>query len=118
MNDYPAMHGPSRPDWNCLACGEPWPCITRKRQLKDLCHSNIRVLVNYMSPYLRDAHREIGGMSTAEITERFVGWCSRPLLRLRPQDQAIEDRSGNQKVDPGVEGLLADDDTPPGFSSP
>ncbi|MEU3454178.1 hypothetical protein ABZ671_11315 [Micromonospora sp. NPDC006766] len=70
---------PSRPDWNCLACGEPWPCLTRRRQLKELCQCNVRALVNYMSSYLRDAHQEIEGMSTVEITERFVGWCNRPL---------------------------------------
>lgn len=93
------MHGPSRPDWNCLVCAEPWPCPTRKRQLKDLCHCNIRVLVNYMAPYLRDAHREIDGLSAAEITERFVGWCSRPLIRplpLSPHEQGSRDRGGSQ----------------------
>ncbi|SCF11220.1 hypothetical protein GA0070558_12922 [Micromonospora haikouensis] len=79
MADCPAPHSPSRPDWNCRACGEPWPCLTRKRQLKELCHCNIRTLTRYMSDYLRDAREEIVGVSTAEITERFVGWCARPL---------------------------------------
>ncbi|MFG1902948.1 hypothetical protein ACQP0I_10810 [Micromonospora carbonacea] len=32
-----------------------------------------------MSDHLRDAREEIVGVSTAEITERFVGWCARPL---------------------------------------
>jgi hypothetical protein len=79
MGDYPALHGPSRPGWNCLACGEPWPCPTRKRQLKELCHCNIRTLTRYMSEYLRDARTEITSLSPAEISERFVGWCARPL---------------------------------------
>ncbi|MEU1751832.1 hypothetical protein ABZ436_04095 [Micromonospora matsumotoense] len=79
MTDYPAIHGPSRPDWNCLVCGEPWPCLVRKRQLKELCQCNIRTLMHYMSPYLNDARQDIDGMGAAEITERFVGWCSRPL---------------------------------------
>ncbi|WP_405095215.1 hypothetical protein [Micromonospora sp. NBC_01412] len=79
MADYPALHGPSRPDWNCLVCGAPWPCLTRKRQLKELCQCNIRTLVRYMTSYLPDAHTEITGMSTTDITERIVGWCGRPL---------------------------------------
>ncbi|WP_229397719.1 hypothetical protein [Micromonospora okii] len=87
MGDYPALHGPSRPDWNCLACGEPWPCPTRKRQLKELCHCNIRTLTRYMSEHLRDAHTEITGLSAAEVTERFVGWCARPLGSWATQEQ-------------------------------
>ncbi|WP_405096710.1 hypothetical protein [Micromonospora sp. NBC_01412] len=96
MTDYPAIHGPSRPDWNCLVCGDPWPCLTRKRQLKDLCQCNIRTLVRYMTAYLPDAHKEITGMSTAEITERIVGWCGRPLemwaVQEHPADPKDQDR--------------------------
>ncbi|MFI1197085.1 hypothetical protein ACH4T9_28045 [Micromonospora sp. NPDC020750] len=96
MADYPAIHGPSRPDWNCLVCGAPWPCLTRKRQLKELCQCNIRTLVRYMTAYLPDAHTEITGMSTTDITERFVGWCGRPLemwaVQEHPADSEDQER--------------------------
>ncbi|MFC8850917.1 MULTISPECIES: hypothetical protein [unclassified Micromonospora] len=59
MTDYPALHGPSRPDWNCLVCGGPWPCLARKRQLKELCQCNIRTLVRYLTSYLPDAQAEM-----------------------------------------------------------
>jgi hypothetical protein len=81
MAEYPVIHGPSRPDWTCVACDDPWPCIIRKRQLKELCQCNIRTMVNYMMPYLRDAQEELVGISTAEVADRFVNWCSRPLPR-------------------------------------
>ncbi|MGY3518260.1 hypothetical protein ACVMYR_18375 [Micromonospora sp. PTRAS2] len=79
MTDYPALHGPSRPDWNCLVCGEPWPCLTRKRQLKELCRCNVRTLVRYLTSYLPDAQAEITGLSSADIAGLIVGWCARPL---------------------------------------
>jgi hypothetical protein len=83
MGDFPPLHGPARPAWTCLACGEPWPCPVRKRQLKELCRCDVRLLVNYMTPYLRDARVEIVDLNLAEITELFVGWCRRPLGQQR-----------------------------------
>ncbi|MBM0239593.1 hypothetical protein JNW88_25055 [Micromonospora sp. ATA32] len=53
----------------------------RKRQLKELCRCDVRLLRNYMTPYLRDARTEITDLSPDEITERFTGWCARPLGR-------------------------------------
>ncbi|MEU8190835.1 hypothetical protein [Micromonospora sp. WMMD712] len=94
MTDYPALHGPSRPDWNCLVCGDPWPCLTRKRQLKELCRCNVRTLVRYLTSYLPDAHAEITGMSSADITDRIVGWCARPLEMWAAEEgtRAVPDR--------------------------
>ncbi|MCX4471944.1 hypothetical protein OOK41_16790 [Micromonospora sp. NBC_01655] len=102
MTDYPALHGPSRPDWNCLVCGDPWPCLTRRRQLKELCQCNVRTLVRYMTSYLRDAHQEIGGMGTAEITERFLGWCSRPLEMWVDQERNRPVRGDQGRRQPGT----------------
>ena len=73
---HPALHGPSRPGWICVACGDPWPCLTRKRQLRELFEGSVAAhLMRYMSPYLADAVRDLDGLSTTEVTDRIVGWC-------------------------------------------
>ena len=82
MADLPALHGPSRPDWNCVACGAEWPCITRKRQVRELFAGDRGRMVTYMSAYLLDAHADLGHLSTIAISDRIVGWCTR-LLRRR-----------------------------------
>ncbi|GGL97725.1 hypothetical protein [Micromonospora yangpuensis] len=51
----------------------------RKRQLKELCRCDVRVLRNYLAPYLADARTELVGLTAEEIVDRFLGWCSRPL---------------------------------------
>lgn len=79
MTDYPPLHGPSRPEWTCVVCAEPWPCLVRKRQLRELCQGDVRALVRYLGPYLSVARTEIEGATADEVTERFVGWCGRPL---------------------------------------
>lgn len=78
MPDYPPIHAPARPGWRCVACGEAWPCPTRKRQLRDLFQDNSAGLVGYMSRYLTDAAVDLGRLSIIAVTERFVGWCARP----------------------------------------
>jgi len=89
MAEYPALHAPSRPDWSCIACAEPWPCLTRKLQLRELFPDNRSGLVGYLTPYLADANVELGQLSTIEVTERFVGWCGKPLPEIpgRPVDR-------------------------------
>jgi hypothetical protein len=79
MPDYPPIHAPARPDWLCVTCGDPWPCPVRKRQLRELFQDNIPGLVGNMSQYLTDATGDLGRLSVIEVTERFVGWCGRPL---------------------------------------
>jgi hypothetical protein len=32
-----------------------------------------------LSQYLTDATGDLGRLSVTEVTERFVGWCGRPL---------------------------------------
>ncbi|WP_433343777.1 flavin reductase [Micromonospora sp. CA-111912] len=89
MSGLAALHGPVRPEWTCVTCGDPWPCHTRKRQLKDLCRCDVRLLRNYLTPYLRDARVDLVDVELAEITDRFLGWCGRPLDR-----PSVDDRPG------------------------
>lgn len=75
---YPPLHAPARPEWSCLACAEPWPCRTRRGQLRELFQDNLPALVSYLIKYLTEAVAELDHLGTAEIMERFVGWCARP----------------------------------------
>ena len=77
--EYPALHGPARPEWVCIACRDDWPCVTRKRQLRELFQDNDAGLVGYLAQYLVDATGDLEQLSTIEVTDRLVGWCIRPL---------------------------------------
>ncbi|MGC4806806.1 hypothetical protein [Micromonospora sp. DT233] len=93
MTDYPALHGPSRPGWRCIACDAPWPCPTRKHQLRELCQGNLPALVRYLSAYLSDAQQEISDATTADLTDRFLGWCARP-----PDPTAVQEHPPTQQL--------------------
>ncbi|MEV4627028.1 hypothetical protein AB0J90_12140 [Micromonospora sp. NPDC049523] len=74
MADQPALHGPSRPDWACIACGTPWPCVMRRRQLKELCQCEPDVLRRYLTPYLQVARIELTELTAEQLDDRFLGW--------------------------------------------
>lgn len=78
MAEYPPIHAPLRPGWLCTACGEEWPCITRKRQLKELLRCDVQRLRRYMHPYLLLALAELD-VTEVQAHKRFVAWCGRPL---------------------------------------
>ncbi|MEV1288330.1 hypothetical protein [Micromonospora sp. NPDC049679] len=79
MAEYPPIHAPLRPSWLCTACGEEWPCITRKRQLKELLRCDVQRLRRYMHPYVPIALVELDELDEARVHERFVSWCGKPL---------------------------------------
>lgn len=78
MPDYPAIHAPYRPAWSCLACGEEWPCLTRRRQLCELFGGEPGGIARYLAAYLVDATADLGHLSTIEVRDRFLGWCGKP----------------------------------------
>jgi hypothetical protein len=47
--------------------------------LTELFPDNLRELLGYLTPHLVDATRDIGHLSTMEVTDRFVGWCVKPF---------------------------------------
>ncbi|WP_326560125.1 flavin reductase [Micromonospora sp. NBC_01796] len=75
------IHAPTRPTWLCRACGSPWPCLTRKRQLKVLFQCDAVRMRRHLVRYLADASADLGESSTRQLTERLLGWCDRPLPR-------------------------------------
>lgn len=88
MAEYPAIHAPTRPDWTCTACGDEWPCRTRKRQLTELFQDNTVGLINYLTPYLADANMDLRELTTVKLAKRFLGWCAKPLPEGRTSDPA------------------------------
>lgn len=87
MTDAPAVHAPDRPDWSCRACGQEWPCIVRKRQLKYLYQGNPVGLGNQLRVLLRQARDELPALAEEELAERFVRWTERPLSASRDSNR-------------------------------
>ncbi|MGW4467143.1 hypothetical protein [Micromonospora sp. NPDC004704] len=88
MTDGPAIHVAARPDWSCRACGQEWPCIVRKRQLKYLYQGNPIGLENQLHLLLRQAREELPALTDEELAERFVRWSERPLSAGRNPDRS------------------------------
>nr|MDT0662261.1 flavin reductase [Micromonospora sp. DSM 115978] len=87
MTEYEPLHGPSRPGWTCVSCGDEWPCGSRKRQLRELFEGSRASLANYMSGYLKDAIVDLDGLAPEQVFNRMLGWCRRPSSdrrRTRP----------------------------------
>lgn len=65
-------HLAGRPSWDCLSCGNPWPCDpARERLAREMDRSKLAV---FMWASLEEA---IGDMPTGpptELFERFVKW--------------------------------------------
>jgi hypothetical protein len=66
------VHAPERPSWDCLACGQPWPCDPAREELKaDLDRVSLAI---YMWNQLEVAVRDLPPTPPAEIFERFIKW--------------------------------------------
>jgi hypothetical protein len=70
-------HLNSRPSWDCLMCGEPWPCATARTKLLAEFQQFPSTLTIYMSAQMYDALGDFvaaGQLTPADLFERFVGW--------------------------------------------
>jgi hypothetical protein len=68
------VHLPRRPAWNCLGCGAPWPCETRKKQLLAEYDGTPVSLGLLMTDYFNDAMHDLPRWATSHAYLRFVGW--------------------------------------------
>jgi hypothetical protein len=68
-----SFHEALRPSWQCAGCGAPWPCITRRRQLRAE-YSREPELAALMEWYLTQAGDDLPGASPAGLDARFVAW--------------------------------------------
>jgi hypothetical protein len=71
-----AAHQPDRPTWDCLACGEPWPCAPGKAEQGAVHRRSLRLYLEScaidMIDDRADGHR-VSGRDEA-IYDRILGW--------------------------------------------
>ncbi|GIM85130.1 hypothetical protein Sar04_20950 [Salinispora arenicola] len=61
-------HGPVQPVWNCGGCGLPWPCPTRKQELRAQFAGAPVSLALYLGSYLVQAAEDMPGHRPARYT--------------------------------------------------
>jgi hypothetical protein len=69
-----SVHVALRPSWECAGCGAPWPCLTRRRQLRAEYNGGQPELSALMGYYRTQAQVDVPGASPAGLDARFVGW--------------------------------------------
>lgn len=88
-------HGPVLPVWTCGGCGAPWPCASRRQELRAEFDGAPVSLGLYMGAYLVWAAEDLVWLPAGELHRRFVGWVrrdeqarqqkERPLAGERPR---------------------------------
>ncbi|MEU5942661.1 hypothetical protein ABZ807_26610 [Micromonospora sp. NPDC047548] len=68
------MHGPVPPVWTCGGCDLPWPCPTRKRELRAEFDRAPVSLALYMGSYFVWAAEDLAWLPAGTLHRRFVGW--------------------------------------------
>jgi hypothetical protein len=84
METTPYAHRPERPVWRCTACGDDWPCETRRAELRHESGGQVVSLALMMAMYFVEAFQYHPKVSPAQFHERFLGWIHRPEGR-RPR---------------------------------
>jgi hypothetical protein len=69
-----SAHQPVRPSWTCAGCGAPWPCATRRRELRAEFDGATVSLGLYMAPMFVDACEDLADAPAGELYWRFLGW--------------------------------------------
>ncbi|NHO79517.1 hypothetical protein DLJ60_24040 [Micromonospora chalcea] len=67
-------HGPVLPVWSCGGCGAPWPCPTRRRELRAEFAGAPVSLSLYMGSYLVWAAEDLTWVPAGVLHQRFLGW--------------------------------------------
>ena len=78
-------HQPTRPDWLCGGCQEPWPCWAAKDELRAHFSGDRSGLTMALAVDVADALNDLTAVSTRDVVERFVGW----LPRRNPATDAL-----------------------------
>jgi len=69
-----SVHNPVRPLWTCSGCGDPWPCVSRQRQLLAEYGRAPVALAIYMTALFVDAVCDLPRTPAGELYQRFLGW--------------------------------------------
>lgn len=67
-------HQPDRPEWDCLACQQPWPCPPGRVRLGEAYTGDRVGLAVYMAGQLDQAVTELAGATPRDLFDRFVSW--------------------------------------------
>ncbi|AYF28826.1 hypothetical protein CSH63_15450 [Micromonospora tulbaghiae] len=67
-------HGPVMPIWSCGGCDGPWPCPTRKRELRAEYADAPVSLALYLGAYLVQATEDMPWTPAGVLHRRFLGW--------------------------------------------
>ncbi|MFF5171639.1 hypothetical protein ACFY3U_03270 [Micromonospora sp. NPDC000089] len=67
-------HGPVPPTWSCGGCGLPWPCETRRRELRAEFDRAPVSLALYMGSHLVSAAADLAWLPAGALHRRFLGW--------------------------------------------
>lgn len=73
-NHLQGEHLPRRPQWDCQACEQPWPCDPARVRLAEVYGANRVNLAIYVAGLLFVATSELPTADTADLYERFVAW--------------------------------------------
>jgi hypothetical protein len=69
-----SMHVPIRPVWTCAACGRPWPCPSRQRQLLAE-YTDARVSLSvFLSACFVQACADLAAVPAGVLYRRFLTW--------------------------------------------
>jgi len=69
-----SIHNPVRPAWSCTGCGEPWPCATRRQQLRAEFMDASVSLALAMSAQLITAVEDQPHAPAGSLYLQFLGW--------------------------------------------
>lgn len=74
-----ARHYYRRPDWTCLACGEPWPCAERRAAFLERYNGRYdrMRLRGILGALVHDARRDLA-LTREQLDARFVAWSHEP----------------------------------------
>lgn len=71
-------HGPVMPLWSCGGCDLPWPCPTRRRELRAEYADAPVSMALYLGSYLVQATEDMPWTPAGALHHRFIGWTREP----------------------------------------
>ncbi|MEU4640493.1 hypothetical protein [Micromonospora sp. NPDC023814] len=67
-------HGPMLSIWSCGGCGAPWPCRTRRQELRAEFADAPMSLALYMGAQFVRAAEDLTWAPAGTLHRRFLGW--------------------------------------------
>ncbi|MFI5497142.1 hypothetical protein [Actinoplanes sp. NPDC051859] len=74
------VHQPARPSWDCLGCGESWPCQQVRSDL--LSGTDSFSMSIYAAVMMHEAIGDLPKADPAALWERFLAWTRTPDARV------------------------------------